>query len=183
MVESQRDGVDFWYLLVLERIISHWSALRYARPLLASWLLICGLSRVVDFSHKRKIVVASSWSASGVSRAAPWATFLTTLTSLTSLLNHHRTANLRVPQRVLRFIVVRRIFRASADSTFIALIDPMAMAIVIFKASFAHIAARLAIIVDRVLHRLKHIAEPLNCVVLVKRMVFITSKPLIVEVL
>ena len=59
----------------------------------------------------------------------------------------------------------------------------MAMAIVIFKASFAHIAARLTIIVDRILHRLEHITEPLNCVVLVERVVFIAAKPLIVEIL
>ena len=113
----------------------------------------------VDLSHKRIVEIAFSGPASRVSRAASWATFmtaLTVLTSLTSLLSYKRAANWRVLQSLFRSTVVR--FFAKADSAFLTLIDSMAQAVVIFKASFAYIAARLAILVDRVLHRLEHIA-------------------------
>ena len=70
-----------------------------------------------------------------------------------------------------------------ADATLLTLVDPMAVATVIFKASFAHITARLAVFVDRVVHRLEHITKPLDCVVLVERMVFIAAEPLIVKIL
>ena len=159
MIESQQEAANFWYLLVLERSISHRSALPEAWPLLATWLLVCGILSCVDLSHKRIVEIAFSGPASRVSRAASWATFmtaLTVLTSLTSLLSYKRAANWRVLQSLFRSTVVR--FFAKADSTFLTLIDSMAQTVVIFKASFAYIAARLAILVDRVLHRLEHIA-------------------------